>query len=64
MKKASGVISKEPDFPCTSIFPEISRPGRSVLVNPNEGEQHLVAEKCVVVDAQCEVLQRAAACLV
>jgi hypothetical protein len=56
LKKASGVTSKEPeDFPCTSIFPEISRPGRSVLVNPNEGERQLVAEEYVVVGAQCEL---------
>ena len=59
---SSGVMSKERGgFPCNSIFPEISRPGRSVLVNRKEGERHIITGKCVVLGFQYEVC-RAAPC--
>ena len=49
------------DLLCRSSSTEISRPGRPMLVNPKEGKGRLVAEQCVVVGGQSEVLHRVAA---
>jgi hypothetical protein len=56
MKKTSDVSSEERGgFPIPSIFPEVYRPGRSVLTNLKERERPLVAVNYVVLVVQCEV---------
>jgi hypothetical protein len=40
---------------CWSIFPEISRPGTPVVVNPSEVECRLVGERCVVASAESDM---------